>query len=131
MSILEDLPFSLCQSGPVEVDGVGNYYLQVYGQGNSNTPLATLYLLDSHGEIPSKVKNPDYHWIKQSQVDWFTCTSKTLREARKGQDAQDGTHLSLAFMHIPLPEYADSKLVMAGGHQERTDRGTKLQLAIL
>ena len=123
MSILEDLPFSLCQSGSVEVDGVGNYYLQIYGQGNSNTPLATLYLLDSHGEIPSKIENPDYDWIKQSQIDWFKCTSQALRKSRERQGAHDGTHLSLAFMHIPLPEYADGKLVMAGGHRREPTEG--------
>ena len=27
MSILENLPFSLCESGPEQVDGIGNFYL--------------------------------------------------------------------------------------------------------
>ena len=123
MSILEDLPFSLCQSGLGKVEGVGNYHLQVYDQGQSATPLATLYLLDSHGQIPSKIKDPDYDWIKQSQIDWFTCTSQALRKAREGQDTHDNTHVSLAFMHIPLPEYADSKLEMAGGHRREPTEG--------
>ena len=59
MSLLQSLPFSLCQPGPVEVDGVGNYYLQVLGPVPSEHPFLTVYLLDTHGEIPSEVKSPD------------------------------------------------------------------------
>ena len=81
MSLLQDLPFSFRQPGPTQVDGVGDHYLQVFGSEASQLPVLTLYLLDSHGEIPSKVKNPDYRWIKQSQIDWFTYTSQALRKS--------------------------------------------------
>ncbi|KAI0175810.1 hypothetical protein GGR52DRAFT_538265 [Hypoxylon sp. FL1284] len=40
MSLLQDLPFSLSQAGPEQVDGVGNYYLQVFGREPSHPPLA-------------------------------------------------------------------------------------------
>lgn len=118
MSLLQDLPFSLCQPGPAHVDGVGNYYLQVLAPEPSQLSPLTLYLLDTHGEIKSKVRNPDYDWIKQSQIDWFTSTSQALRKARQEHNGHDRfPHLSLAFMHIPLPEYADSNLIVTGGHR--------------
>ena len=91
MSLYQDLPFSLCQSGPERVDGVGNYYLQIFAPGPSQLPLSTLYFLDSHGQIPSKIHNPDYDPIKQSQIDWFTNTSQAQRSARENEPAaRDG-----------------------------------------
>ncbi|KAI0130132.1 Metallo-dependent phosphatase-like protein [Xylariales sp. AK1849] len=123
MSLLEDLPFSLCQSGPEQVDGVGNYYLQVFAHPPSQLPLLTLYLLDSHGQIPSKVQDPDYDPIKQSQIEWFTCKSKALRKVRVKDDNQHHLHKSLAFMHIPVPEYADTNLIIRGGHRGEPTEG--------
>ena len=123
MSLLQDLPFSLCQSGPEQVDGVGNYYLQVFSHASSQLSLSTLYFLDSHVQIPSRVQDPDYDWIKQSQIDWFTCTSQTLREARRKDGNHNHVHLSLAFMHIPLPEYGGSDLIVRGGHRREPTEG--------
>lgn len=121
MTVLRSLPFSLCQPGPEQVDGIGNYYLQVFPQSASQAAVITIYLLDSHGQIPSKVKDPDYDWIKQSQIDWFLDTSQELRKAREEQP-QQAPHSSLAFMHIPFPEYADDDLVTgAGGRREPTE----------
>ncbi|KAL8789422.1 MAG: hypothetical protein Q9213_001179 [Squamulea squamosa] len=123
MSLLQDLPFSLCQPGPDHVDGVGNYYLQMFRYGESQLPSSTLYLMDSHGQIPSKVKDPDYDWIKQSQIDWFTHASQALRRARNSEDNHNHSHVSLAFMHIPLPEYAASDLIIKGGHRREPTEG--------
>jgi hypothetical protein len=115
MSILQNLPFSLCESGPEHVDGVGNFYLQVLAPAPSQLPLSTLYFLDSHGQIPSKIHNPDYDPIKQSQIDWFTDTSQAQRSAREKDD--NDNHLSIAFLHIPLPEFGDPDLSIRSGHR--------------
>ncbi|KAI8633324.1 Metallo-dependent phosphatase-like protein [Xylariaceae sp. FL1651] len=123
MSLLQNLPFSLCQPGPEHVDGVGNYFLQILAPEPSELPLSTLYFLDSHGQIPSKVKDPDYDWIQQTQIDWFTNTSRALRKAREKNDSLNRYHLSLVFMHIPLPEYADSDLTIRGGHRGELTEG--------
>ena len=123
MSLLQDLPFSLCQPGPEEVDGVGNYYLQILDHAESQVPLSTLFFLDSHGQIPSKVKDPDYDWIKQSQIDWFTSTSQVLRRPREKHDSTDRFHLSLVFIHIPLPEYEDRDLIIRGGQRREPTEG--------
>lgn len=117
MSILQNLPFSLCESGPEEVDGIGNFYLQILAPVPSKLPLSTLYFLDSHGQIPSKTHNPDYDPIKQSQIDWFTNTSQAQQKAREQGGNDDHFHLSLAFLHIPLPEFRDRHLKIHNGHR--------------
>jgi hypothetical protein len=120
MSLYQDLPFSLCQSGPKQVDGVGNYYLQILTPSPSQLPLSTLYFLDSHGQISSKVKDPDYKPIQQSQIDWFTRTSQALQQDR---GEKDNNHLSLVFMHISVPEFADSDLIIRGGERREPTEG--------
>lgn len=117
MDILRQLPHSLCESGPKDADGVGNYYLQVL---HEDKPLATLYLLDSHGQKPSKLKNLDYDYINQSQIDWFTNTSQELRRTSKKDDTH---HMSLAFMHIPFPEYAGDDLILKAGQRREPTEG--------
>jgi hypothetical protein len=118
MEIFQDLPYSLCQSGPANVDGVGNYYLQIIGAAPSTRPVATIYLLDSHGQIPNTAKvngNPDYEPIKQGQVGWFWSTSQALRKSREASGDTNSFHTSIVFQHIPLPEFGDPKLIMHAG----------------
>jgi hypothetical protein len=124
MSILQNLPFSLCESGPEQVDGVGNFHLQVLAPAPSQFALSTLYFLDSHGQIPSKIYNPDYDPIKQSQIDWFLDTSQAQRSAR--EDNNDTRfHLSLAFQHIPLPEFKDRHLSIHSGRRREPTEGPR------
>lgn len=117
MSILQNLPFSLCESGPEQIDGIGNYYLQVLAPAPSQLPLSTLYFLDSHGRVPSKIFNHAYEPIKQSQIDWFVSASQAQRNAREKNDNGNRFHLSLAFLHIPLPEFEDRHLSIRSGHR--------------
>lgn len=117
MSILQNLPFSLCEPGPEHVDGIGNFYLQILAPAPSQVPLSTLYFLDSHGQIPSKIRNPDYDPIKQNQIDWFTEISQARGSALEKGDNDNRFHLSLAFQHIPLPEFRDRHLRIRGGHR--------------
>jgi hypothetical protein len=58
MSILKNLPFSLCEAGPEQVDGVGNFCVQILAPSPSNRPTMTLYFLDSHGENRAGYANP-------------------------------------------------------------------------
>ncbi|KAK3703223.1 hypothetical protein LTR37_014563 [Vermiconidia calcicola] len=94
----------------------------------SESSSLTLFLLDSHEEMPNQVKDPDYFWIKQSQIDWFTCTSRPRRKGhlqeKKEQINSFPPHLLLAFMHIRLPEYAhSSNLVITGGQRRELAKG--------
>lgn len=131
MALLQSLPFSLCRHGPEEVDGVGNYYLSILPHlgdkaSHPEVPVATVFCVDSHGQVSSTVKHPDYEPIKQSQIDWFRRTSQSLRKAR-GEDTQaerrETSHLSLAFLHIPFPEYADDRLIITAGHRGEPTEG--------
>lgn len=115
MAILQNLPFSLCKPGPEQVDGIGNFYLQVFAPAPSQVPLSTLYFLDSHSQIPSKTRNPDYDPIKQSQIKWFTDTAQAQRSMREKNSHDDRVHLSLAFLHIPLPEFGSHHLEVRNG----------------
>jgi hypothetical protein len=123
MSILQDLPFSLCEPGPEQVDGVGNFYLQVLAPAPSQYSLSTLYFLDSHSQIPSLIHNPDYEPIKQSQIDWFVNASQAQRSTRHKDNNDNRFHLSLAFLHIPLPEFGDHKLSIRNGHRREPTEG--------
>ncbi|KFY26002.1 hypothetical protein V491_01495 [Pseudogymnoascus sp. VKM F-3775] len=123
MSILQNLPFSLCKSNPREVAGIGNYYLHVLGPGQSPLPLSTLYFLDSHGQIS---KTAGYDHIKPSQIEWFTNTSQAARREREKDNNNSHIHLSLAFLHIPLPEFGDSNLTIGNGQRREPTEGPSI-----
>lgn len=64
-----------------DIDGFGNYNLEVHGvEGSSflNKSLLNLYFLDS-GDYSTVPSIPGYGWIKPSQQLWFQRTSKKLR----------------------------------------------------
>ncbi|KAF6844015.1 phosphatase dcr2 [Colletotrichum musicola] len=115
MSILESLPYSLARSGPEEIDGVGNYYVEVLARGKSDHSALTLYMLDSHAYSPDERKYHGYDWIKQNQIDWFKKTAVGLKQAHK---QYTHVHMDLAFIHIPLPEYRDQNLDIKGEWRE-------------
>lgn len=118
MSILQGLPFSLCKAGPEHVDGVGNFVLEVLAPAPSTDILSTLYFLDSHGQIPGFFRNPDYDPIKPSQIKWFLSTAQAYRTIQEKDPTVNLSHLSLVFLHIPLPEFkADHQLVIGSGHR--------------
>lgn len=122
MSILQSLPFSLCESGPEEITGIGNFYLQILAPTPSQLPLSTLYFLDSHGQVP---KSHDYSHIEQNQIDWFVHTSQALRRAHEDNNYEHPVHLSLAFLHIPLPEFGDRHLRIYSGRRREPTEGPR------
>lgn len=115
MQILESLPYSLAKAGPEEIDGVGNYYVEVLARGKSDHSALTLYMLDSHAYSPDERKYHGYDWIKQNQIDWFKKTSTSLKKTHKEYSK---LHMDLAFIHIPLPEYRDADLAIKGSWKE-------------
>lgn len=115
MIIYESLPYSLATSGPVEVDGVGNYYIEVLARGKSDHSALTLYFLDTHSYSPDERRYPGYDWIKPSQIDWFKRTASGLKAKHQEYTHR---HMDLAFIHIPLPEYVDWDLPRVGSWLE-------------
>ncbi|KAI1438833.1 calcineurin-like phosphoesterase [Xylaria sp. CBS 124048] len=102
MALIEQLPYSLSSAGPDDIDGVGNYYVEVLAQGTSKHSALTLYLLDSHSYSPDERHWSGYDWIKPNQIEWFKQTASSLK---KQHQQYTHIHMDLAFIHIPLPEY--------------------------
>ncbi len=115
MSLIETLPYSLSKAGPEEVDGVGNYYLEVYARGSSGHSAITVYLLDTHSYSPNEKKYKGYDWVKKSQIDWFKNTAQSLKKQHK---EYTHVHMDVAFIHIPLPEYRNPELYFVGPWKE-------------
>lgn len=102
MDLLKDLPYSLSSAGPEDIDGVGNYVIEVLGRSTTHHSALTLYLLDTHSYSPDERQFRGYDWIKPSQIRWFKDTSQGLK---KKHDQYTHMHMNMAFIHIPLPEY--------------------------
>ncbi|MCJ1353461.1 MAG: hypothetical protein MMC33_003447 [Icmadophila ericetorum] len=112
MSLLDSLPLSLSEPGPATIDGVGNYAIEVLAKSSSHSAL-TLYLLDTHGYSPDENHFKGYDWIKKSQIDWFTSTAASKKTQPSHKDYSH-IRLNMAFIHIPLPEYRNIDLRIAG-----------------
>ncbi len=115
MSLIESLPYSLSEAGPTTIDGVGNYVVEVLAPGSSHHSALTLYMLDTHSYSPDERQFPGYDWLKPSQIQWF---KDTARELKKAHEQYTHIHLDMAFIHIPLPEYAESGLHRVGQWKE-------------
>ncbi|KAK5166404.1 hypothetical protein LTR04_000546 [Oleoguttula sp. CCFEE 6159] len=115
MSLLESLPYSLSEAGPDDVDGIGNYVIEVLAPGTSTHSALTLYLLDTHAYSPDEGTFPGYGWVKPSQIRWFRDTAQDLKKAHS---KYTHIHLDMAFIHIPLPEYRDATLARTGSWRE-------------
>lgn len=101
MSLSANIPYSVAAVGPEAVAGVGNYVVPIEGYSTHNTAI-TLYFLDTHKYSPNPKVNPGYDWIKESQLKWLEEEGASLQ---KSSAAYSKMHMSMAFFHIPLPEY--------------------------
>ncbi|RMZ79446.1 hypothetical protein DV738_g3353, partial [Chaetothyriales sp. CBS 135597] len=116
MALIDGLPFSLSTAGPSDVDGVGNYHVEILGRGTTSHSALTLYMLDSHSYSTDEKKYPGYDYIHPNQVSWFINTSNGLKRKHK---EYTHIHMDLAFIHIPLPEYRNPhKLRVVGNWTE-------------
>ena len=113
MALVESLPLSLSEAGPDNVDGVGNYVIEVLARGGSSHSALTLYLLDTHGYSPDEAHFKGYDWLKKSQIDWLreTAASRRISPAHRDYALR---HLNMAFIHIPLPEYRNTANIVPG-----------------
>ncbi|TVY26351.1 Phosphatase [Lachnellula hyalina] len=115
MDLVEALPYSLSLAGPEDIDGVGNYYVEVLARGGSKHSALTIYLLDTHAYSPDEHSFKGYDWLKKNQINWFKETAQDLKKAHQGYTH---IHMDLAFIHIPLPEYNDEALPRKGAWRE-------------
>lgn len=104
MKLASSLPYSHASVGPQEVDGFGNYALTVESSKLKKAG-AALYFLDSHSYSKQPKTNPGYDWFKDSQITWLELESAGLQEEA---GAPKGLLLSMAFFHIPIPEFRET-----------------------
>lgn len=85
---------SLFSNGPDDVDGVGNYVVEVYTpQDNQYQFSCGLIMLDSHRYVEGTIRIYDY--VHDNQVDWYQQQIDNLKSAY-GNDAK-----SIVYVHIP------------------------------
>ena len=113
--IIRSYPGNLTDS-VAGIPGVTNFILPVLSS-DGKRDAAALYCFDSHSycRIPG-VKGYDY--IKAGQIDWYRSESQRFAEANGGRPLP-----SVAFFHIPLPEFAqaaaDQSMPLAGTRGEK------------
>ncbi len=97
LKVIQTSPYNLTYSDDGVTDGIGNCALPIKSyDGRSDKWI--LYLFDSHSYPKDSIWG-SYDWIKNSQIQWYRSTS--AKYTRK-----NGAPLpSVAFFHIPLPEY--------------------------
>ncbi|MGO4695329.1 metallophosphoesterase family protein [Paenibacillus sp. 2TAB26] len=95
------LSYSYCAAERTaeHISGVGNYVLSI--QGSDERFAAALYFLDS-GSYSALPHIHGYDWIRRDQIDWYAAQSQAFTDQNGGQPIP-----SLAFFHIPLPEYQE------------------------
>ncbi|NRD79013.1 metallophosphoesterase family protein [Bacillus sp. BRMEA1] len=87
----------LTETGPELENRFGNYLLRVKSK-KSDESIMALYMFDSGSNLNHPIGG--YEWITHSQINWYKENSRQLTMSNKGMPL-----LSLAFFHIPLPEY--------------------------
>lgn len=106
----------LLQSGPDEVDGEGNYIINI--KNSSGKIVQSLVMMDSQAYIdndkPFASVIFEYDRIHDNQVEWYENEIKALTAENGGEVPK-----SLVFFHIPLVEYKDAwQEYVANGRQD-------------
>ncbi|MCD7978361.1 MAG: metallophosphoesterase family protein [Tannerellaceae bacterium] len=115
LELVQTIPGNVSSTVP-GISGTGNYILPVKS-ANGKKEAAILYCLDSHAY--SSIEGVDgYDYIKFDQIQWYRENSMRFTQANGGTPLP-----SLAFFHIPLPEYnqaaADEKAILIGTRKEK------------
>lgn len=99
-------PGLVCPRAPRGLPGVGNGVLEI-APARGRGVAARLYLFDSHAYTPTGAGT--YAWVRHEQVAWY-----------RGRQRRVAPGSALAFLHIPLPEFAEEawSLRLAGRRRE-------------
>lgn len=97
-SYVSRFPHSLMVPKTDGAFGRGNYYVSIKGKDDTLTKFI-LWFFDSNAySRDTGIKG--YDWIDPSQINWYKNQSTSLAALN-----QNNPYPSLAFFHIPLPEY--------------------------
>lgn len=103
LAYLSRCPYNLTYDADKKLPGSGNCTLAIHSS-NDKSEKWMLYLFDSHNTTKNRSLGY-YDWIKHDQIQWYRETSDKV-SARNHH-----TLPSLAFLHIPLPEYETARWV--------------------
>jgi len=98
---LNEIPFNCARYNTPGSLGTGNYILPVISSKGGESS-AILYCMDSNAYSPIKGVGK-YGWFLRQQINWFAEGSGKLKAKNNGKALP-----SLAFFHIPLPEYKEA-----------------------
>ncbi len=98
-----DYPHCLFKSGPEEADGYGNQVINIKNPNGEITQ--SLIMLDSHSYVDGDFLGImwKYDSIHENQVKWYEDTLNSLKAENNNIMPK-----SLAFFHIPIPEYKEA-----------------------
>lgn len=101
MDYLVSKPYCLAQHGDKNLQGEGNYILEIRSSRDKDKIANLLYFLDSgsYNELHPGV-GWSYQWLSHEQVNWYRTQSKAYTAQNDGKP-----YNALAFFHIPLAEY--------------------------
>jgi len=99
METIRPLTNCVIVDDPSGVAGNGNYILEIKAEKFDKTE-ALIYCFDSHSSFTSEEDFGTYEWIDFSQIAWYRDRSRQFTTSNGGEPLP-----SLAFFHIPLPEY--------------------------
>lgn len=107
----------LLQAGPADVDGCGNYIINV--KNTAGKIIQSLVLMDSQsyqgsGFIDGIIMK--YDRIHDNQVEWYKNEIQSLPEKNGGEMPK-----SLVFFHIPLVEYKDAWTEYTQNNEQDTE----------
>nr|WP_211746018.1 metallophosphoesterase family protein [Paenibacillus sp. Marseille-Q4541] len=91
--------YCVAEQGEESLSGAGNFVLKLINHEDQTS--AALYFMDS-GSYSTLGHVGGYDWIRRDQIEWYVAQSKKLTKNNEGV-----TVPSLAFFHIPLPEYEE------------------------
>ena len=93
----EKYPHCLFQAGPKDIDGMGNYVINVKDK-NSGKIIQSLFMFDTHSYVDGDIFGFmwKYDSVHENQVQWYRDTVADLTEQNGGDVPK-----SLAFFHIP------------------------------
>ncbi len=99
----EKYPHCLFQAGPEDVDGCGNYVINVKNTQGKITQ--SLFIFDSHSYSDNDVLGImwKYDCVHENQVQWYRNEIAGLTENNGGEVPK-----SMAFMHIPVLEMREA-----------------------
>lgn len=126
MGLYSDLPYSTAAMGPDSIDGYGNYMATVQGKTKSSVALS-FFFVDSHAYSKNKKVYPGYDWIKDNQLIYMKEEAVSIKDGviefenekhTENGESKNKIHLSMAFFHIPLPEFKKTKQPVIGQHRE-------------